>query len=79
MTVQVAYQLWRSKLNVAFHDRLEATNLSYITTCVICVSIRYQVFLQFNFYPNVTMFVRPTYGVEAFGNISSPLCALAIL
>jgi len=46
MTVQVEYQLWRSKENVAFNDRLEATSLSYITTCVIYVSIRYQVFFS---------------------------------
>ena len=30
------------------------------------------------FYPNVTSLVRPTQGVEPFGNISSPLCTLAI-
>ena len=30
-------------------------------------------------YPNVTTFMHPNQRVEAFGNISSPLCTLAIL
>jgi len=41
-----------------------ANRLSVICLAVVCLSL---------------MFVRPTQGVEAFGDISLPLCTLAIV